>query len=155
MVGITGNSSMSNRHRALIILAAVFLAGSLLGGTGVYFWLEKTQASNVSAPNRFRGFGPGGGPGPGRFRFSDVLELSPEQESQFKQIMGESRRQLDATMQERVPKMEAIREDTNAKIMAILNPEQQKKFETFVKETQGRRNHMFEKRRGMNPPPRR
>jgi hypothetical protein len=80
----------------------------------------------------------------------ELLQLSPEQESQFGKIMAESRRQMDAVraqdqpkieaiFKEQQPKIEAIAAETNRKVMSILNKDQQAKFESWWKEMGSRR----------------
>jgi len=48
--------------------------------------------------------------------------------------MGESRQKFDATWTECAPKFGTIRAEMHAKILAILDNEQKKRFETFLKE---------------------
>jgi len=89
-----------------------------------------------------RPFGPfgqemrNGPPGPGqeRRRTTDFLQLTPEQQTRFREIMAESRKQLFQLQHEQSPKIQAIRNETNRKLIAILNQDQQKKFESFLKE---------------------
>jgi DNA anti-recombination protein RmuC len=71
---------------------------------------------------------------------TELLQLTSEQETRFRQIMAESRKQLSQLQHEQAPKIEAIRAETNRKLTAILNAEQQEKFESFVKEI--RRRHL-------------
>lgn len=141
---------MTDRPRALAVLIAVFLLGCILGSAGSYLWLRNP----VGPPTRaIRNLPPGpGGPG-GHQRFSELLQLTPEQESRFREIMAESRRQLDALRTEQVPKLEAIRAETNRKLMSVLNEEQKKKFAAFLKEM-GDRGERRPPRggRGMEPP---
>ena len=81
--------------------------------------------------------------------------MTPEQDARFKQIMMESwkhmeelrkqaepiRKQMNTLMEEQGSKLEEIRVETNRQFSAILNPEQKKKFDAFLKEaeTMGRR----------------
>jgi Spy/CpxP family protein refolding chaperone len=65
---------------------------------------------------------------------ADLLQLTPEQQTRFRQIMAESRKQLFQLQHEQSPKIQAIRNETNRKLIAILNQEQQKRFESFLKE---------------------
>ncbi len=70
---------------------------------------------------------------------ADLLQLTPEQQARFREIMAESRRQLFQLQLEQSPKIQAIRHETNRKLIAILNEDQQRKFESFVKEMENRR----------------
>ena len=119
---------MTDRPRALAVLIAVFLAGCIAGSTGSYYWLKH----DMNAWNQHRESGP---PGPqGRQRLPELLKLTPEQDTRFREIMTESRKQLDALRAEQIPRIDVIRADTNRKISAVLNPEQQQKFDALLKE---------------------
>jgi|WetSurSiteA1Bulk_404760.scaffolds.fasta_scaffold11852_2 hypothetical protein len=137
---------MTDRPRALAVLIAVFLMGCIIGAGGSYLWLKKNQDQ---ARSTMQGFPSGPSP-QGRQRMQELLQLTPEQESQFSKIMAESRRQMDAVraqdqpkieaiFTEQQPKIEAIAADTNRKVMSILNKDQQAKFESLWKEMGSRR----------------
>jgi uncharacterized membrane protein len=150
---------MTDRPRALIVLIAVFLLGGIVGTGGTYLWMKKSPA-----PERVEMPGRRPGPSQGRPRMQELLQLTPEQESQFGKIMAESRRQMEAlraeqqpkieaVLSERQPKMEAIIADTNRKVMAILNKDQQKKFESMWKEMNSRGRRPSRGGHGMGPQP--
>lgn len=147
---------MTDRPRALIILIAVFLLGCITGTIGAYIWSKKSL--DFRAPMM------GSGPqvrGQGRQRMTDLLKLTPEQESRFREIMAESRRKLGELQKEQIPKIEAIRIETNRKFSETLNEEQRKKFEAFLKQWQdrgdrpprGRDSELPPRNRGLGPPP--
>jgi uncharacterized membrane protein len=125
---------MTERRRALITLLAVFLFGTLTGGGAVYVWMEKVQAS-APAFGDLREFGP--------LALPQRLQLTPEQEIRFKEIMKESRDQFDAARAEGAPRFRELREEMHRKIFSMLNQEQRRQFETFVKEMESRRNRMY------------
>jgi uncharacterized membrane protein len=139
---------MTDRPRALIVLIAVFLLGGIVGTGGTYLWMKKSPA-----PERVEMPGRRPGPSQGRPRMQELLQLTPEQESQFGKIMAESRRQMEALRAEQQPKMEAIIADTNRKVMAILNKDQQKKFESMWKEMNSRGRRPSRGGHGMGPQP--
>ncbi len=120
---------MNVRQRALAALVAVFLIGSIAGGGVVYLFLGKARASETWSGGR-----PHGG-----LKLGEVLQLSKEQEVQFRKIMAESRQRFEAARAETAPKFQAIRMETDKKIFAILNEEQKKKFEAFLKEKDAQR----------------
>jgi Spy/CpxP family protein refolding chaperone len=125
---------MTERRRALAVLVAVFLLGSVVGAAGYYIWSLRASADEP-------GFGPQAG---GRRRppmMQDVLQLSPEQQKRFDAIMEESRNRMQALQVESAPKFKAIRAETDAQIVAILNEEQKKKFEAFVHDMDRRMEH--------------
>jgi Spy/CpxP family protein refolding chaperone len=124
---------VTNRPRALIVLIAVFLAGGIVGSAGSYYWLRRSEGSRIRVRGNVRA------PVQERQRLPELLKLTPDQENRFKEIMAESRRQLDALRAEQAPKIEEIRSETNRKLYAILNGEQQKEFAAFLKEMENRR----------------
>ena len=139
---------MTDRPRALVIIIAVFILGSLAGAIGSYFWLKKS----VSYPAPMMRNIPQGR-GSGRSRMSEMFGLTPEQEARFREIMAESRRKLSELQREQAPKLEAIRTETNREFAKILNEEQRKKFEAFLSESQNRRDRMPRGRdTGPSPP---
>jgi hypothetical protein len=137
---------VNDRPRALAVLIAVFLLGGILGSAGTYFWLRKhpglqIEAQRTNAPSA-----------PGRARRPDLLQLTPDQQARFGEIMTESRKQLDALRIEQIPKIEAIRSETNRRLSSILNEEQRKKFDAFLKEMESRRTRPSRGRRFERPP---
>jgi Spy/CpxP family protein refolding chaperone len=79
--------------------------------------------------------------------------LTLEQDARFKEIMSDFRDRLDAMREEQAGKMEAIRAETNRKLAAILNPEQQRIFSEFLKSRENIRRHP-PRVRDFPPPPR-
>lgn len=140
---------MTDRPRALIILVAVFLLGGIVGVAASYFLLKDSATARVQP---FVGNMPQMR-GPGRPKVSELLELTPEQEVRFREIMEESRRKLAELQKEQLPKIEAIRKETNRKISEILNEDQRKKFESFTKEWESRRERMEKGKMPNFPPP--
>jgi Spy/CpxP family protein refolding chaperone len=129
---------MNNRVRALESLIAVFLLGLLMGAGGALIW------SHNGLPNGASWFSTGGN----RNHFSEMLNLTPEQDTQMKAIFQDTRRQTAALRDEMEPKFAAIRAEANGKIAALLNDEQKKKFEQYLKERDSPRSHA----RGGNSP---
>jgi periplasmic protein CpxP/Spy len=125
---------MNNRVRALIVLIAVFLLGCLAGAGILHTWEQRVQPDRpVPMPMRSQQGRRGG--------LTEVLGLTQQQQTQLKQIFDDWRRQNDSVRAELEPhfeairiKFDAIRIENNAKITAILNEEQKKKFEQFLKE---------------------
>ena len=116
---------MSSRLRALSVLIAVFLTGMVIGSGSLHLWL-KSHPAYRPIPDRMFAYS--------HHRLPELLQLSPEQERRFREIMGESRQKFDAAWTECAPKFGTIRAEMHAKILAILDNEQKKRFETFLKE---------------------
>jgi hypothetical protein len=151
---------MTDRPRALVVLIAVFLLGAIFGIGGTRWWLRKSPGADREAMQNHPPRSPGG-----RQRVREQLQLTPEQESQYEQIMADSRSQMEALRAEQQPKIDAIFSEqrpqrdaiiaeTNRKIMAILNEEQKKKFEAIWKEMSLRERRPPRGGRGQEPPPR-
>jgi hypothetical protein len=150
---------MTDRQRALSVLIAVFLLGGIFGVGGTRWWLRKSLDTERRAMQNHPPRSPGG-----RQRVREQLQLTPEQELQYEKIMADSRMQMEALRAEQQPKidaifsiqrprMDAIIAETNRKIMAILNAEQQKRFEAIWKEMNRRERRSPRGGRGMEPPP--
>jgi Spy/CpxP family protein refolding chaperone len=134
-----GTFAVSDRPRALAVLVTVFLLGCIVGSAGFYYWSKK----NPPLPLQARENVPP--PIPERQRLPVYLNLTPEQEKQFREIMAEARKQLDPLRIEQDemrdelrtkqgPQIEAIWAETNRKFSSILNEEQKEKFAAFLKE---------------------
>ena len=150
---------MKDRPRALAVLISVFLLGCIIGSGGAYLWLRKSQNHER---RDFQGQDFRRGPGPGRQSFQAMLNLSDEQEKQFRQIMEDSSRQIQAVRQryrpeiegvfaKQWPQIQAIMTATNGKLMSILNEEQKKSFESFLKQAENRSRQNPFGGRGMGP----
>ncbi len=140
---------MTDRPRALAVLIAVFVLGCVLGSAGSYMWLRHSEPPSARNMRSFPA-----GSGPGRQRLPELLQMTPEQENQFREIMAESRKKLESLRTEQEPKIEAIRAETNRELLSVLNPDQQKKFDGFLKEMEQFRRRPPRERngRGMQPP---
>jgi Spy/CpxP family protein refolding chaperone len=171
MAGTGGTIAVTNRPRALAVLVAVFLVGSIAGASGSYYWLKK----NPDSHSRRRDEGSPGAQGRQRWlQLLHSLRLTSEQDTQFKEIMAESRkqveplwkqqepllkqmeplrRQMDAMRDSQFAQLDVIRNETNRKISAILNPEQKKLFDAFLKEAENMRRHPPRGREFGPPPP--
>jgi hypothetical protein len=119
---------MNTRVRALESLVAIFLLGLVIGAGGALLWVDRgTQTTSTTSPRSFMG----GRRNP--VRLSELLKLTPEQDAKIKAIYDETRRQSAALSKEMGPKFEAIRTQTNSRIAALLNEEQKKIFEEFLR----------------------
>jgi hypothetical protein len=160
VVAAGGKFAVKERPRALAVLIAVFLFGCLIGSAGSYFWLKKNPDLNRRSPD-FRDNAQKNGPVPRPEppNFKMILQLTPEQDARFKEIVGESRKkmaefrkQTDAFHFEQDAKTRAILSEMNRKFISILNEEQKKKFEAWQKEFENMRRRP-PRRRDFPPPP--
>jgi len=91
--------------------------------------------------------------GRGGFVFERVmsrLDLTPEQETQVKEIFDEARAKLIQLRKESGPKFGEVRRETDERLRAVLTPEQWEQFQQIVGENRGRRGRG---RRGDDGPP--
>lgn len=110
------NSDNNSKWRIRAATLSIFLLGALAGGLAfnaynVFF----SSKAPMTREARFQ-------------KLSRELGLSPEQETDVKQIFGETREKAQAIRKEDEPKMNAIREEADGKLQKILNPEQWGKF---------------------------
>jgi predicted secreted Zn-dependent protease len=75
-------------------------------------------------------------------RLVERLQLSPDQEKSVREILSESRKQMEALRAESAPRFSAIRAEMDRKIEALLNDQQKQKFREFLKEMTARRERM-------------
>ena len=89
-------------------------------------------AAGALAPRAYRAGvhdGPRDG-GKGRIeQMVEDLKLTPEQESQVRQIFGDTRAQLQALRKESEPRFAEIRRQADERIRQVLTPEQWEQFQ--------------------------
>jgi protein CpxP len=98
-------------------------------------------AAGALAPRAYRAWVRGSAEERRQDRFeqmSERLELSPEQESQVKQIFGDTRSQLEALRKESEPRFAEIRRQADERMRQVLTPEQWEKFQKSREETRSR-----------------
>jgi Spy/CpxP family protein refolding chaperone len=126
-------------RRVYCYFAATFILGAILGGAGVYYFLWHTgRLQHPEGFNKDRAVA----------HLKKVLNLSDAQTQQIGQIFDESSQKMADLQKQMDPQFQAIHMETRARIRQILNPEQAKAFDEFVRQIDERR-----KRRGPPPPP--
>jgi len=73
-------------------------------------------------------------------RMKSDLNLTDNQAAQIRTVLDETRNSYRALRNEVRPRFDAIRQEARTKIRALLNPEQQQKFDARVAEHDARRN---------------
>jgi hypothetical protein len=122
---------MKNKTSALVVMIAVLLAGFLLGAAGLHFWQKRSDGDvNLLLQSRSRGITRG---------LVEQLQLTSEQQTQLRTILEDLRRQINEGNSEMERKLAALRDQANAKIAAMLNDAQKKKFEQILSEGRGGR----------------
>ena len=121
---------MINRKSAIAVLIAVFLIGCLLGASGTWLWEERVRG-NVVINDRYIQHDYS-------VRIFDRLQITPEQKTELKKILDDSRREINACRNELQNKMDEIRANTNDRIAAILDKDQKVMFEQLIREADSR-----------------
>jgi Spy/CpxP family protein refolding chaperone len=129
------------------------------------FWLVRAAAlaifvlgfaAGALAPSAYRAWVRGGGGqqgGPDRVeRMSKRLGLSPEQETQVRQIFGETRTQLESLRKESEPRFDEIRRQADERLQKVLTPEQWQKLRQEREENRSRRGRRGRGGEGGGPP---
>jgi Spy/CpxP family protein refolding chaperone len=137
---------VKERPRAIAVLITVFLLGCVLGSAGSYFYFRKYSRPPMISREV------GHPPPHGMRKWPELLQMSQEQDTRFKEIMKESREKLDALSMDQGKKIQSVLSETNQKISSILDENQRKKFEELLKEVEAWRSRERRDRR-FGPPP--
>jgi hypothetical protein len=121
--------SNNARIEAAALVFVVFLLGILLGGVGDHLWNERVQGQEQLAakPNTK----------PTRDQvindLTQRLQLTPEQQKQIAVTIDDTRSKWQALYAPLDGQHEEIRQQGRAGIRAVLTPDQQGKFDDFLK----------------------
>lgn len=100
-------------------------------------------AAGALAPRAYRawvrGDTQGGRAGDPVIRMRDDLKLTQEQETQVRQIFGDTRSQLQALRKESEPRFAEIRKQADERMRQVLTPEQWEQFQKTRDESRRRR----------------
>src|SRR5687768_15672893 len=110
------------RGAAIIVFFLGFAAGAL--ALNAYKRWDRT-ASGISRQDRFE-------------RMLDTLKLNSDQKTQVRQILGDSREQLQALRKESEPRVGQIRQQADERLQKVLTPEQWKQFQQMRSEFRNR-----------------
>jgi Spy/CpxP family protein refolding chaperone len=115
----------NTRREAAALVFVVFLLGILLGGVANHLWDERVHGQDQVNTN------------PTRQQVLDDLthrlQLTPDQQAKVSASIDETRGKWAALYAPLVEPREQIRQQGRANIRAILTPEQQGKFDEFLK----------------------
>ncbi len=127
------------KQRAAIWVAVVFLLGASLGGLVGYVFAHRSVSANTPLSAQER-----------RAKkveeLTRVADLTPEQRQQLEAILMQLHSEYKALHEQSDAQIDQARQQGRNRIRAILTPEQQPKFEEFLK-------RMDEERRRNAPPP--
>jgi Spy/CpxP family protein refolding chaperone len=126
--------SIQPRRVAAIYLGAVFLAGLALGVVSYWFYAARTAQANTPRHKTAAEF---------RQRMAaelkEELELGSDQVEQVRMILDSVGQGFHDIRDEVEPKFEALRQERAEKVMSLLRPEQQAKYERILQERRERR----------------
>ena len=125
---------MTRKVYLYFILTAIL--GAILGGAGVYYFLWNNGRLQRPFDKRIA-----------EKHLKKELNLSDSQLQQIDHIFDESSKKTGDLQKQVDPQFQAIHLETRARIRQILDPDQAKKFDDFVRQIDERR-----KRRGIPPP---
>jgi len=135
------------RGSALLSVAALFFSGVAIGALGVFLYIDDRPGQRV------RGERPGPPPRFAMQTMAEALDLTPEQREQIQAIHRESRRTAEEIRHEMRPRLEDHIEQTRERMIAVLTPEQQERFEEMRDRFGARMDRFFlGEGRGGGPP---
>jgi Spy/CpxP family protein refolding chaperone len=126
--------SIQPRRVAAIYLGAVFLTGLALGV--VSYWFYAVRIAQADTPRHRTA---------AEFRqrmaaeLKEELELSSDQVEQVRAILDSVGQRFRDIRDEVEPKFEALRQERAEKVMSLLSPEQQSKYQRILEERRERR----------------
>lgn len=119
------------RRGIYVYFAATFVAGLICGAVGLflYGWYGGLWRHNFNKDKALK-------------HLAEELSLTDAQIPQVSRIMDETRARMDEVQEQVAPQFQAVREESRTKIRAILNAEQQARFDALVKKWDARRRKM-------------
>lgn len=122
-----------------LYFVVTIILGAVLGGVGVYYFLWDT--GRIQHPRAFN-------KDHAVAHLKRELNLSDAQAEQVGRIFDDAAEKMRDLQKQVDPQFQALHQETRARIREILNPDQAKKFDEFVRLIDERH-----KRRGPPPPP--
>ena len=124
-------------RRVYFYFSVTFLLGIILGGVGVYYFLWSTGRLSHRGFNRDRAVA----------HFKKELDLSADQVEKIGAIFDETSQKVRDLQKQTEPQFQALHLETRGRIRQVLNPDQVKKFDEMMRQSDERH-----KRRAASPP---
>ena len=121
------------RLKIWLVVVGVFILGCVTGAS-----LDSLYRLRASGGNRYEH----GGPRDRGNRFEEMkrdLNLTDQQATAIQGIIEQSREKYRALRSETSPRFDAVRAEAQAQIRALLNPEQQQRFDAEIAKRNARR----------------
>jgi Spy/CpxP family protein refolding chaperone len=118
------------RLKIWLVVLGVFALGGVTGAALDSIYRLKASGGRADLPKVERTLE----------RMKSDLSLTDQQAEQIRSILDQTRNDYRALRSEVRPRYDALRQQARTKIRALLNPEQQQKFDAKVAERDARRN---------------
>jgi Spy/CpxP family protein refolding chaperone len=119
----------TNRRKAVALVALVFLLGIAFGVVGVLTGRRVLNAWNQ-----------GGAPPRQISQLMRELNLTADQEGQFRQVLADTRARYEAIRRSMDPQFQEARQRSRERIQQVLTAEQRPGFDDFLRRSRNRRN---------------
>jgi Spy/CpxP family protein refolding chaperone len=120
------------RLKIWLTLVGVFILGCMTGAA-------LDSAYRLRANGRQEGRQGGRGKDDGFEKMKRDLNLNDQQSTEIRAILDQTRNEYRALRTEALPRYDTIRQNARTRIRALLNPEQQQRFDAKVAERDARR----------------
>ncbi|MGD0893937.1 MAG: hypothetical protein ABR923_20635 [Terracidiphilus sp.] len=128
-------------NQGILASRRTLLLGTILAAGSCGLWAQAAPPEGAPPQDQMRHRGPN--PERELAQMTDALTLTPDQQTQIKPLLAERRQKMEALRAsgERPTRqqMEAVRQDTDAKINALLTDEQKTKYAAWEKGRMERR----------------
>jgi hypothetical protein len=115
------------RRKAQLIIGLAFLLGAATGGLSTYLFYSPRPQTNYSVSDAAN-------------ELTKRIGLETAQRTQVEEILSDSRKQYKQVREQMRSQNQTVREATRTKIRIILSPEQQVRFDEWVREMDAKRN---------------
>jgi Spy/CpxP family protein refolding chaperone len=133
-----------NKWQVRVAALVIFLLGAAAGALApraYYAWARSGEGGRASRGERFEQM------------LDERLRLGDEQKTQVREILGDSRSQLEALRRESEPRMQEVRRQADERLQKVLTPEQWQQFQQLKDEMRGPRRRGGRGQRGGGGPP--
>jgi len=126
-------------RRVYLYFVVTIILGAVLGGVGVYYFLWYTgRIQHPHGFNKERAIA----------HLKKELGLSDAQTQEISRIFDDTAQKMQEIQKQLDQPIQALHQETRARIRQVLNPDQAKKFDEFVRSIDERH-----RRHGPPPPP--
>jgi hypothetical protein len=128
-------ATIKARGEAAALVGVVFVLGILLGGLGNHLWGERVWGMRNSTPP----------PTHLAVELTEELQLMPGQQKQLNIIIADTQSKWRALYAPLEPQRAEIREQSHDQMRKILTPDQEPKFDAFMRRLDEQRKRDAEK----------